>query len=97
MAGTKKGGLKFKKKMLEHDPEYYSRIASQPKKPRGGSANGLKPGDKRTSKIAAKGGKASKRGAAKTVAVDHKDIEKIDTELNGDFIPAPIPEKRNKG
>lgn len=64
MGGTKDGAKKRTEKLLAQDPDYFSRIGAMGKK--GGK---LSPGSftSETARIAgAKGGKASKRGKAKS-------------------------------
>lgn len=85
MAGTSKGAKKFAEKKLAEDPDYFKNLQKRAKRPRGGKASpgSFKPGNQ----YAAKGGKAGKRGPAKTMTegdVDMGDGVKLDFIETGD-------------
>lgn len=87
MTNTSKGAKKFAAKKLAEDPDYFKNLARRSRKPRGGKHS---PGSfKKGNPLAAKGGKAGKRGPAKKVVTgsalaDFKlEYEGLDSDVKG--------------
>lgn len=66
-AGTPSGAKKATATKLAKDPNFFSKISRQAKKPRGGKASSGSFTPKNAAKLGRAGGKKSKRGPAKKI------------------------------